>query len=134
MALGEARRVLSPEGRILLMDLDWETWIVDADSQGVTRAIVRAFAETIPQKWMGRRLYSLLRDAGFADITVEVHTLPFTDFEQTRPILVSFAQAAVAASAISKSEGDLWLDEKKGRAASGRFFFAIPIFVAFARR
>jgi hypothetical protein len=75
-----------------------------------------------------------LRDAGFSDVTVEIYTLPATDLEQTRPFLVPFVQTAVKASAISQSEADSWLDEQKARTESGRFFLAIPNFVASARR
>lgn len=121
-------------GLIVLIDQDYDTWVVDSDDRAVTRAITRSLSDSIAQNWIGRRYYSLLHDAGFADVHVEVHTLIYTDYSQTAQGLVSFAQTAVKAQAITSAEADSWLAEQKQRGESGRFFFALPMFVASACR
>lgn len=46
-ALTEARRVLAPGGRIVLIGQDWDTFVIDADDRALTRAVVRARADTV---------------------------------------------------------------------------------------
>ncbi|MEU0680186.1 MULTISPECIES: methyltransferase domain-containing protein [Streptomyces] len=47
-ALGEARRVLSPGGRIVLVGQDWDTFVIDFDDPALTRTIVHARADLVP--------------------------------------------------------------------------------------
>ncbi|GAA0232712.1 hypothetical protein GCM10009527_031560 [Actinomadura nitritigenes] len=41
-AIGEARRVLAPGGRLVLIGQDWDTFVIDADDEALTRTIVHA--------------------------------------------------------------------------------------------
>ncbi|MFE1933404.1 hypothetical protein ACFW95_24200 [Streptomyces sp. NPDC059474] len=47
-ALAEARRVLVPGGRVVLVGQDWEALVVDADDAALTRTIVHARAGLVP--------------------------------------------------------------------------------------
>ena len=47
-AAGEARRVLAPGGRIVLIGQDWDTFVIDADDAALTRTIVHARADLVP--------------------------------------------------------------------------------------
>ncbi|RFS83404.1 methyltransferase domain-containing protein [Actinomadura spongiicola] len=132
-AVEEARRVLAPGGRIVLVGQDWDTFVIDADDAALTRTIVHARADQVVSPRVVRRSRNLLLDAGFTDITVEVHTAVFTD-ETMLPVLVDLAGKAHAAGAISDAEAETWIDEQRDRAQNGRLFFALPLFMTAATR
>jgi ubiquinone/menaquinone biosynthesis C-methylase UbiE len=132
-ALAEARRVLVPDGRIVLLGQDWDTIVIDSDQPDVTRRIVHARADTIPHPRIARAHRNLLLDAGFHDVDVEVHTAIFTDATML-PILLGHATAARQTGAISGDEAETWVSEQTRRAHDERLLVAIPMFLAAATR
>ena len=132
-ALTEARRVLTPGGRIVLIGQDWDTFVIDTDDPVLTRTIVHARADTVAHPWAARRYRDLLLAAGFQDPTVEARTAVFTDATML-PMLLGVAAAAHASGAITSDEAEAWTGEQTRRAHDGRLFLAIPLFVACARR
>ncbi|MEQ4722055.1 methyltransferase domain-containing protein [Nonomuraea sp. B19D2] len=132
-ALEEAKRVLAPGGRIVLIGQDWDTFIIDSDDPALTRTIVHARADMTPNPRAARRYRNLLLDAGFEDVHVEAHVGVFTDAAML-PMLTGIAEGARAAGAITPGQEAAWVTEQTDRAESGRMFLALPIFVAFASR
>ncbi|SDT78995.1 methyltransferase domain-containing protein [Actinoplanes derwentensis] len=132
-ALAEARRVLAPAGRIVLVGQDWDTVVVDSGSGELTRRIIAARADTIPHPRIARAYRNLLLDSGFTDVTVEVHTAIRTD-PATRLLLAAQATAARNTGAITAAEATQWIAEQDRRATSGRLMLAIPMFLAAGTR
>jgi ubiquinone/menaquinone biosynthesis C-methylase UbiE len=132
-ALAEARRVLLPGGRIVLLGQDWDTLVIDSDQPELTRRIVHARADTIPHPRIARAYRNLLLDGGFHDVDIEVHTLVFTD-PAMLPVPVGHATAARQAGAITGDEADNWISEQTRRAHDERLLVAIPMFLAAATR
>jgi ubiquinone/menaquinone biosynthesis C-methylase UbiE len=132
-ALAEARRVLLPGGRIVLLGQDWDTLVIDSDQPELTRRIVHARADTIPHPRIARAYRNLLLDAGFHDVDIEVHTPVFTDATMLS-ILVGHATAAHQTGAISGDEAESWVSEQTRRAQDQRLLVAIPMFLAAATR
>ncbi len=132
-ATGEARRVLAPGGRIVLLGQDWDTFVIDADDAALTRTIVHARADLVADPRVARRYRNLLLDAGFADVTVEAHTWIFTDATIV-PMLADLAEGARSAGAISDAQAEAWVAEQRERGRRGRLFLAIPLFVTAATR
>jgi ubiquinone/menaquinone biosynthesis C-methylase UbiE len=132
-ALAEARRVLGPGGRIVLIGQDWDTFVIDSDDPALTRTIVHARADATVNPRAARRYRNLLLDAGFDDVAVEVHTGVFTD-AMMLPMLRGLAHAACAANVITRNQADEWFTDQTERGASGRLFLAIPMFLVSARR
>ncbi|NUW44513.1 methyltransferase domain-containing protein [Nonomuraea rhodomycinica] len=132
-ALREAARVLSPGGRVALAGQDWDAIVVDSGHPLVTRAIVHARADQIPDPRAARRYRDLLLTAGFTDVHVEVHTAVLTD-ATLLPMVTNQARGALAAGAITQDEHDAWLADQHDRARRGRLLLAIPMFLAAATR
>ncbi|MEV7010247.1 methyltransferase domain-containing protein [Streptosporangium sp. NPDC051022] len=132
-ALEEARRVLAPGGRIVLIGQDWDAFLIDSDDPRLTRTIVHARADQVTNPRAARRYRNLLLDAGFEHVALEIHTGVFTDATML-PLLTGIAESARAARAITAEEEAGWADEQRRRAEAGRMFLALPIFVASAVR
>ncbi|MEV6756710.1 methyltransferase domain-containing protein [Streptomyces sp. NPDC051214] len=130
-AVAEARRVLCPGGRIVLVGQDWDAIMVDSDDAALTRTIVHARADLLGTPRAGRQYRSLLLDGGFHDVTVEVHTSVFTD-PAMLPLLDRLAEPVCTSGAVGRDQADEWLAEQRRRAEAGRLLIAMPFFVAAA--
>jgi ubiquinone/menaquinone biosynthesis C-methylase UbiE len=129
-ALSEAHRILAPGGRIVLLDQDYDMWAIDADDMTITRSIMRAHADSIANRWIGRRYHNLLLECGFVNVSVNVQTLIYTDYLQIAPILPSIVNVAVETKTITSVQAEVWLKEHEKRGKEGKFFIAMPIFMA----
>ncbi|MFD1539001.1 methyltransferase domain-containing protein [Nonomuraea guangzhouensis] len=119
-ALAEARRVLAPGGRAVLLGQDWDTLVIDSDEPETTRRLVHAKADSLPSPRIARRYRNLLLDAGFTDPVVEVRTSVFTD-----------DTALALLHRIIDEES--WLAEQAERARTNRIFVAVPMFLVAAQ-
>lgn len=119
-AVAEARRVLAPGGRIVLLGSDWDMIAIDSDDPEATRRLVHAKADSFPSPRVARRHRNLLLDAGFTDPVVEVHTL-----------VLANDLALALLQRITDEEG--WLAEQAERARTNRIFVAVPMFLAAAQ-
>lgn len=120
-AVVEARRVLARNGRAVLVGQDWDTFVIDSDDPELTRTLVHARADGMPNPRVARRYRNLLLDNGFANVTVEVHTIVWTD-GACLPLLANIG-----------GEGT-WLDDQAVRARNDRLFVTLPIFLASGTR
>lgn len=119
-AVAEARRVLAPGGRVVLLGQDWDTFVVDSDQSETTRRLIHAKADALPSPRVARRYRNLLLDAGFTDPVVEVHTTVLT------------GDTALAVLRRMTDE-ESWLAEQAERARTDRIFFAVPMFLVAAQ-
>ncbi|MFF0736180.1 methyltransferase domain-containing protein [Streptomyces chartreusis] len=131
LAVAEARRILCPGGRIVLVGQDWDAIMIDSDDAALTRTIVHARADLLGSPRAGRQYRSLLLGGGFADVTVEAHTTVFTT-PAMLSLVARLAESACADGAVDRDQADQWLAEQRRRAEAGHFLVAIPFFVASA--
>ncbi|MFB4319248.1 methyltransferase domain-containing protein [Actinomadura sp. 21ATH] len=130
-ALAEARRVLAPGGRVVLCGQDWDTFVIDSADPELTRTIVRERADQVASPRAARKYRNLLLDAGFLDVTVEVHTGVFTG-APFLPVLVRLAEVCRERGAITRARADAWIADQRERARADRLFAAVPMFMAAA--
>lgn len=133
-ALAEARRVLAPGGRLVLVDQDWDSFVIDGDPKDVTRAILLGFSDSIRNSWIGRSYHRLLTESGFAGVAVHPETVAITSPELGEMLPKIAADAAVAARSVDPTVAGRWLDDQRVRVQAGTFFAAMTHFIAVGRR
>jgi ubiquinone/menaquinone biosynthesis C-methylase UbiE len=131
-ALSEAFRVLRPGGRLLVMDQDWDTLLFDGDLF-LTRMITRAFADSMVNGMVARRMRSLLHQAGFVDITIVPEAVAGSDGSAYGWMADMVGKGALATN-LDPEIVEGWMEDQRRRISEDRFFFASTHFVTCARR
>jgi ubiquinone/menaquinone biosynthesis C-methylase UbiE len=131
-AIVEAKRVLAPGGRLVLVDVENDLWAIDSDDRDLTRAMVRAFADSVANPWIGRASRALLLDNGFVDVVVELHSIVFRTFFPK--VVEQCAKAAISTGVATQEQADAWITEQRCRGEQDRFFASIPLFMVSATR
>ncbi len=126
--VAEMARVLRPDGRLVLFEIDWDTFAIDGADRDLTRRIVRSYSDGVANGCVGRTLPRLARDAGLVDIVTIPHAIevPFDFFGW---VLSGHLDAALAAGSFAPEELIAWWDAIDEAHARGRFFAAILGFV-----
>ncbi|WP_328989814.1 methyltransferase domain-containing protein [Kribbella sp. NBC_01245] len=132
--LAEARRVLRPGGRIVLVGHDYGFIAMDAADQDLTDVVLLGLESASVSPRAGRGLRNLLVDHGFRDVETVVQTDVVTDFDVMAGRLAAAADAAVKASLITTEDAGAWLADQTERGRSGHFLAACPTFLAAATR
>lgn len=127
-ALAEMVRVLKPDGRMAVQDIDWETQFCDSPHKEITRKIALSFCDGIKNGWIGRCLPRLFREVGMTDVTVSFSTLNITyDFLQL--LVGGHVARAVSSGVLSEKEADLWWTHLAHANAAGTFLYGFTAFV-----
>lgn len=107
--------------------------MIDSSDPELTRAIVRKRASQVASPQAARQFRNLLLDAGFRDVTAEVHTVVATG-APFLPVLTRLAETCCEHSTITRAQADTWIAEQRERARADRLFAAVPTFMAAATR
>jgi ubiquinone/menaquinone biosynthesis C-methylase UbiE len=133
--IAEMKRVTRRGGRVMCVEMDWETMVVHPAPVALARRILHHAQSRQHDAWSGRRLSPLFREAGFRDILVE----PIVDIDEGKgdrvwlDYLVERAGIALAAGAIGEDEARDWSAGLEQAFTSGRFFFSVTQFAVIGR-
>jgi SAM-dependent methyltransferase len=130
-ALREMHRVLRPDARLVLWDVDWATVSWHAVDRDLMERALASFDKHLVHPSLPQTLSAQLRASGFADVSVEGHV--FATNELTRETyggaLVSMLESYVTQhGGMSDEEATRWRDEQRALADRGEFFFSVTQF------
>jgi ubiquinone/menaquinone biosynthesis C-methylase UbiE len=129
--LRECRRVLRPSGKIHAIEGDWPMMVVEPVPAAEWSALVTAASVACRTPDIGRKLYALLRHAGFSGIEVQLVTRPDTE-GRLLPMIKRIADYARASGKIGDAEIDKILFSIEQAHADGSYLFLAPQFVVTA--
>ena len=133
--IAEMKRVTRRGGRVLSVEMDWDTLMIAPGDRALTRRILHHAADRNLDPWLGRRLPHLFAAAGLADLAV--HAIVLTDQGREDRAWFDFAlergQNALDAGVITRDEFAGWAEGLQAAFRSGTFFFAVVQFAVIGR-
>ncbi|MFX1521630.1 MAG: methyltransferase domain-containing protein [Promethearchaeota archaeon] len=132
----ELTRVVRPGGRVVLMDWDFETLVVDHSNREITRRILHWRTDHKDgNNWSGRQLFRLLRVQGLTKVAV--HTVVTVATDENSSLTQSLwhgASGALDQGIITEKEYKTWMSELKARLRDRQFFASIVYFIVRGKR
>jgi SAM-dependent methyltransferase len=130
-ALLEIKRVTRSGGRIVIVDPDHETMLVDSPDMSVTRRFFNFRSDQMRQGRIAHHMPALFKDIGLIDVQVMPLTRLATDFVETEGIfqLTGGMRLAQQAGVVTAAEADNWIDDIRRAAAAGQFLFSLNYFI-----
>ena len=135
-AIAELARVVKPGRRVVVMDPDWETLLLDAVDLTATRRIREAIADASQNGTMGRRHSGLFRKVGLVDVAVHPLTFTTTEFAVIDGIagINRHLETLVRTGTITAAAGEAWRHQVDEDNRAGHFFTSLTGFVVVGRK
>jgi ubiquinone/menaquinone biosynthesis C-methylase UbiE len=135
-ALAEMLRVTRPGGYILIVEPDHLTRVIDTPYPEVTSRFLAFRNAGMKQPDIAHRLYSMYKDAGLVNVTVEAITQVTTDYETIRPFtrLAEGMRTAQKHGRVTMEEADKWITYIEEANSAGRFFHALTSFITLGQK
>ena len=134
-ALAEIRRVLSPGGRALILDTDWDSLVWHAPDGELMARVLVAWEEHLADPHLPRRLGRSLREAGFEagpPTVLPLLNVGDPDNSFSGILLGLVASFVVDRHGLTKDTVDAWVDSM--RALGSDWFFSLNRYVFLASR
>lgn len=127
-ALGEIRRVLTPDGIAVIEHTDWDTQVFNATDLARSRILTLAFGDSGPRGQIGRQLLGLCRAAGFESVDPLIYTLVNTEWEADHYAYraVQMVRDWLLQKQLAEPEVlDAWQADLEAQARAGQFFYSV---------
>ena len=136
LALSELVRVTKPGGKLLIVEGDHETQVLDTPYPDVTRRFFRFRNDGMRQPDIAHRLYALFQGAGLCEVQVEPLARLTTDYETIRPVahFIEGMRIAQDRGVVTAEEAEQWILYLEEAMQTGRFFHAMTWFITIGHK
>ena len=131
--LAEHYRLLKSGGKVLIVDSDWGFVAVEPWGRARTDEFFGAASGAFREPYIGRKLYGLLADAGFEDITIQVITAADT-VGAIMPVVANMVSYIRHLDTMPASRVDAMTAELESAIQRKRYLFLLPQFLATATK
>lgn len=136
-ALAEIHRVLRRDGRVVLVDTDWDSIVWHSNNRRLMDRVLAVWEEHAADPYLPRTLSNRLDGAGLDVKLQKVVPLLNPDFVEDTysnrliDLVVSFVSGR---SGISPDEAQSWADELRQNGENGQYFFSLNRYLFLAKK
>ena len=131
LALSEMVRVARSGARIIVSEPGWETLVMEAGDQTVTRGIVKLIKDSFRSGGVGHQLPVLFAESGLRAVTIETGTLLLREFAKAD---LAWKIREKVNGALSARQAARWLSHLEKASQAGRFFAAVTGFLVAGKK
>ncbi|HEY1597679.1 MAG TPA: methyltransferase domain-containing protein [Thermoleophilaceae bacterium] len=134
-ALAEARRVLRPDGRLLVLDTDWDSIVWRSSDDARMERVLRAWEEHLAHPRLPRVLPELLAGAGFTVERLDVVPVVNVGYQRatySAQVLGMIAEFVSGRQGIAAEEAEAWKADLRG--LGDNYFFTLNRYLFVAKR
>lgn len=131
-ALREIHRVLKPRGRIVIIETDWRSAILNSPEPEITRKIFDAWDLAVANSNLPRRLGPILRRIGFGALRVEaipVLNASYSEHSFSAGMLENFSNSAIKQNLITAEDAQSWRGGIEALIELEEYFFCVNRFL-----
>ncbi|MDA5094904.1 methyltransferase domain-containing protein [Aliiroseovarius sp. KMU-50] len=136
-ALAETYRVLKPQGRVVILDTDWDTLVWRTRQPELMARVMDAYKAVYANAYLPRTLPHRLSQAGFSNIKVKSFVVLNRGLgeETYARQSIGFATSIMEGSPeFSKEEQTCWLEDQEQLERNGDVFFSLNRYILSGRK
>jgi ubiquinone/menaquinone biosynthesis C-methylase UbiE len=129
-AVAELARVIRPDGRVLVLDTDWDTVVWHSRDRARTERVLRAWEQHLADPYLPRRLTGDLERAGFRVDAVQAYTLLDVGYGPrtfSAGLLDLVAAFVVGRDGLTAEDAEAWAADL--RSLGPEYFFSLNRYV-----
>jgi ubiquinone/menaquinone biosynthesis C-methylase UbiE len=127
--MAELVRVTRPGGRIVVLDLDQGSTVLDHPDRTTTTVVLQALADGFANGWAGRQLRRIMLQAGLQDVAVELTPMDLHPGFLLQ-MLIPTVRRLLAGGVVDETTLDTWWSELGTLGEAGLFSASIAWFLA----
>jgi len=136
VVLAEMLRVTKPGGKLLIVDGDHETRVIDTPYKDVTRRFLAFRSDTLQRGSIAHQLFAVFKEYSLVDVIVEPMTQITTNYEEINSTMhfddgIRLAQQY---GVVTQEEADKWIAYVEEAAHKGYFFHSVTFFITTGRK
>ena len=128
----EFHRVLKPTGRLVIVETDWRSAVLNTSNKDLTHRLFEFWDTVAASPNLPSRLSPMLKNAGFDVRAIKAAPILNTAFAPdsfSHDYVKGLARQAVDAGALTDTEASNWIADLEQKERDGGYFFCVNRFV-----
>jgi ubiquinone/menaquinone biosynthesis C-methylase UbiE len=130
-------RVAKPGGRVFVAETDWDTLAYNIPDKDLQRKVTLSFTDHHGDGWVGRRLHTMCRQAGAAEIELHpyvIHNAEYSIRKYGGPLSYVIRDYLLRSGKCTADEVKRWLKQLSDAFDDHSYFFSLGRFVCILRK